>query len=208
MKFRMITVAVLVALMGMLLAPAQTSAKPKPSEPVPIPVTISSDSRAFTGQFNIEEFVATDDGNLAVVGDLIGADGKVAKEDVIWPIDLAATDQANTPAADGFTAAATCEILNLVLGPLDLDLLGLQVNLSQVILTVTGETGAGQLLGNLLCGLFGLLDGVALLAAITDALDQINAILGGGLLGALTGVLRDPQPGARTPRPQPARACG
>jgi hypothetical protein len=186
MKLRMITVAVLVALLGMLVAPMQTSAAPKPTGSVPIPVTGDG---SFVGQFNLERLVATDDG-LAAVGDLLGEDGQLVQADIVWPIDLEATDAANTPAAtEGVAAAATCEILNLVLGPLDLNLLGLRVQLSQVILLITGETEAGALLANLLCGLFGLLDGVALLGAITDLLGQINDILSGGLLGALTGLL-------------------
>jgi hypothetical protein len=55
---------------------------------------------------------------------------------------------------------ATCEILNLVLGPLHLNLLGLVVNLygqtrrDPVTVTITGEPGDG-LLGDLLCSLAG-----------------------------------------------------
>jgi hypothetical protein len=45
----------------------------------------------------------------------------------------------------------TCPVLNLVLGPLHLDLLGLVVDLNQVHLTITAEpTG---ILGSLFCGL-------------------------------------------------------
>ena len=45
----------------------------------------------------------------------------------------------------------SCQILDLVLGPLHLDLLGLVVDLNQVHLTITAERGPGNLLGNLLC---------------------------------------------------------
>jgi hypothetical protein len=55
---------------------------------------------------------------------------------------------------------ATCAILHLELGPLNLNLLGLEVNLDDcadgpVVVDITGERGAGNLLGNLLCGLLG-----------------------------------------------------
>ena len=43
--------------------------------------------------------------------------------------------------------------------PLDLDLLGLQVHLDRVVLDIVAQTGAGNLLGNLLCAVTGLLDG-------------------------------------------------
>jgi hypothetical protein len=53
----------------------------------------------------------------------------------------------------------SCTILDLTLGPLHLDLLGLVVDLNQVHLTITGQTGPGNLLGNLLCGLANALNG-------------------------------------------------
>ena len=81
---------------------------------------------------------------------------------------------------------ASCDVLFLELGPLHLDLLGLTVDLNQVVLDINAVTGAGNLLGNLLCGLLGLLDGIALIGAITAFLDNINAILDGisGIIGA------------------------
>jgi len=50
------------------------------------------------------------------------------------------------------TPAGTCSILDLVLGPLHLDLLGLVVDLNRVHLSITGNP-AGGVLGRLLCGL-------------------------------------------------------
>jgi hypothetical protein len=47
-----------------------------------------------------------------------------------------------------------CPVLDLVLGPLDLRILGLRVQLSRVHLVVTAERGHG-ILGDLLCGLTG-----------------------------------------------------
>ena len=49
-------------------------------------------------------------------------------------------------------AATTCSILDLTLGPLHLNLLGLVVDLNTVHLTITADP-AGGLLGNLLCSL-------------------------------------------------------
>ena len=53
---------------------------------------------------------------------------------------------------------AACDVLHLVLGPLDLDLLGLQVHLDKVVLDIVAATGAGKLLGNLLCAITGILE--------------------------------------------------
>lgn len=78
-------------------------------------------------------------------------------------------------------AAASCQILDLVLGPLDLDLLGLVVHLNQVHLNITADAGPGNLLGNLLCAIAGLLDPGPLtnLQALVALLNQILAVLGG-----------------------------
>ena len=77
---------------------------------------------------------------------------------------------------------ADCDVLNLVLGPLDLNVLGLTVSLNRVLLDVVAVSGAGNLLGNLLCAVAGLLDGGGLLSnllgQITDLLNQILGRLG------------------------------
>lgn len=49
---------------------------------------------------------------------------------------------------------AICNVLNLTLGPLDLNLLGLMVHLDQVHLVITADSNGG-ILGSLLCGLAG-----------------------------------------------------
>jgi hypothetical protein len=69
-----------------------------------------------------------------------------------------------------------CQILFLDLGPLFLNVLGLEINLSRIILDIDAVQGPGNLLGNLLCALVGLLDGPNL-AALDQVLAQINAIL-------------------------------
>ena len=58
----------------------------------------------------------------------------------------------------------TCDVLNLVLGPLDLNLLGLELSLNQVILDVVANP-AGGLLGSVLAILCGLN-----LSSLTDLL--------------------------------------
>jgi hypothetical protein len=64
-------------------------------------------------------------------------------------------------APPGFTQApgTVCSILDLVLGPLDLNLLGLMIHLDRLRLTITAVRGGG-ILGDLLCGLAGGTPGV------------------------------------------------
>jgi hypothetical protein len=59
----------------------------------------------------------------------------------------------------GGSASQACQILNLDLGPLDLNLLGLEIHLDEIHLDIVAVPGPGNLLGNLLCGIAGLLDG-------------------------------------------------
>ena len=88
------------------------------------------------------------------------------------------------------TQPTTCPILHLDLGPLNLNLLGLTVHLDEVVLNVDAVPGPGNLLGNLLCAIAGLLDGVDLGGILGNLLQNlINALirllegLGGGAPG-------------------------
>jgi hypothetical protein len=83
----------------------------------------------------------------------------------------------------GAASLAACDILNLVLGPLDLDILGLQVHLNRVVLDIVAVAGAGNLLGNLLCAVAGLLDGGPLAGILTNLTNLLNQILGALNLG-------------------------
>jgi len=74
--------------------------------------------------------------------------------------------------------SATCTILTLTLGPLDLNLLGLMVHLNQVVLTITAVPGAGNLLGNLLCAIANLLNsGGALSTLLGNLVTLLNQVL-------------------------------
>lgn len=128
----------------------------------------------FTGQFAPQKFSVVN-GTLQatglLTGKLVNADGTqlgTVSRTVTIPVNTAKS------AAD---APAACGILNLVLGPLNLNLLGLVVTLNQVHLTITAVPGAGNLLGNLLCAVVGLLNGSGTLSEISALLNSILALL-------------------------------
>jgi hypothetical protein len=75
-------------------------------------------------------------------------------------------------------ATGTCQILDLTLGPLDLNLLGLMVHLDQVHLNITAQSGPGNLLGNLLCGVAHLLDGNGSNTGLAAVLNNLLGRLG------------------------------
>ena len=89
------------------------------------------------------------------------------------PLTNTFTIPVNTAASSG-----SCQILDLVLGPLNLDLLGLVVHLDTVHLNITAQQGPGNLLGNLLCGIANALNGGAPANVLANLLNQILAILG------------------------------
>ena len=71
--------------------------------------------------------------------------------------------------------ATTCQILHLDLGPLAIDLLGLQINLNEIVLDITAQAGAGNLLGNLLCAVTNLLNNPSgLVGLLNDILDLLR----------------------------------
>jgi hypothetical protein len=99
-----------------------------------------------------------------------------------FQLPLALTPQ---PLAPG----ATCPVLDLSLGPINLSLLGLNVDTSPICLEITATQGGG-LLGDLLCSIANLLNGGSSLADILGGLTsaQLNT-LNSGLTTVLNQVL-------------------
>jgi hypothetical protein len=152
-----------------------TAAPAKAASSVTSKVTGSftnSDGRGtFAGTFTPKKFSVVK-GVLEATGTLTGrltnADGSQ-----IGTVNQTVTMPVNTATA----APSSCGILNLILGPLHLNLLGLVVNLNRVHLTITAVPGSGNLLGNLLCDVAHLLDSGGSLSEISTLLNEILALL-------------------------------
>ena len=108
----------------------------------------------------------------------------VTRGNVMMPAGL-------TDSSGNAQTSADCTVLHLVLGPINLNLLGLKVTLGggaqmnqPIVLDITAQQGGG-LLGDLLCGLTNALS--PQLGTLTTQLQQLastlNSIL--GLLGGL-----------------------
>jgi hypothetical protein len=165
----------MVAFFGASTASAAPAAAPVPAAAVPLSGTFTDatgGTGTATGTFTPTQFVAEGDQLLAEgVTDvtLVDSAGQV----------IGSESQTVRVPADVGSAQASCQILDLVLGPLDLDLLGLVVHLDRVHLNITAESGPGNLLGNLLCAVAGLLDGPGLnLGTLSGLLNSILALLG------------------------------
>ena len=113
-----------------------------------------------------------------VDGVITHADGSKSKFTAIRSLEVTKINgQKLSSLAVSAQAASACDILNLVLGPLDLNVLGLEVHLKQVVLDIIATPGPGQLLGNLLCAVAGLLDGGPLAGLLGQLVGLLNQIL-------------------------------
>lgn len=161
MKLRLTSLVMLVAMMStLLLLPARATAAQEISATGPL-TNIPLNGAVSGGTLSITKFVVQN-GALFAQGTVRSAGGGML-------------GNFTAPVALAQGTAATCTILTLTLGPLDLNLLGLEIHLNQVVLTITAQTGPGNLLGNLLCAIANLLNGGG---ALTDIANLLNAVLG------------------------------
>ena len=117
------------------------------------------------------------------------ASGFIGTNPFTAPITLA-VDQVATKAATTAQPAATTPVLDLQLGPINLNLLGLNVMTSPICAKITATSGPGNLLGNLLTDVANLLNGGTSLGSILGGLTgtQLGQLLS-GITGILNGIL-------------------
>lgn len=205
MRIRLALVAVVASLaLGAVAVSAATtpnngSKKPPSVATVPavmnVPVKGFTKGKQFTGTYHIQRFkVGTLTGKKGVysVGTLTGTFGKhhITRYGVMAPATLSNATGSTARQAQ----ATTCTVLHLVLGPINLSLLGLNINLGggniapgtpatePITLNITATQGAG-LLGNLLCDLTNGLGGSGLSATLqqlASALNSLAALISGG----------------------------
>ncbi len=151
---------------------------------VPISGKTTKGNKRMTGTYAIQRFVSKG-GKLYSVGTIKGkvAHRKFTKHNVRLPATVA---NAGTPAQarssqvpplplPPLPAGNACSILGLDLGPVNLRVLGLVVRTNQIQLRIDAVQGPGNLLGNLLCGITGILNPSGALA--NTPLGQLTQIL-------------------------------
>lgn len=192
MSLRKSAIALAVACASLMVIPITASAHTaRPATAVKslqnIPVSGKAQNhKAFIGSFSVDRFVSRH-GKTFAVGTLTGKLGhkRVQRSNVAIPAAV-------QPAPAGVAQAAavgTCPVLHLVLGPVNLNLLGLHLTLGggtlanqPIVLDLTALSGPGNLLGNLLCGVSNLLNGTGtttLTSGLTAGLlNLVNSLLG------------------------------
>jgi hypothetical protein len=150
-----------------LAAPVALNAQtPQPAQGIAIPIAGTGPNGTFAGTFQLQRF-ANVNGTVQAIGTLTGT-----LTNTVTNVTTSIVRTVSLPVA---IPQASCDILHLDLGPLHLNLLGLEIDLNQIVLDITAQPGAGNLLGNLLCAVANLLNNPSGLA---NLLNQILAILG------------------------------
>jgi hypothetical protein len=166
------------ALVAPLAASAKTShATTQATSLKAIPVTgTAHNGKPFTGHMTVTQFV-TRHGKTYALGTLTGRLGhrNIKARQVAMPVS--APGSAAIPGVSS-SAVVACPVLHLVLGPLNLNLLGLNVSLNQVVLDITAVPGAGNLLGNLVCSVANLLNTQSILGQeLTGLLNIVQQLV-------------------------------
>lgn len=176
MRYVALFLGIVLAIAMVFTTASTAQAKAGKGQSFKIPVAGElSDGGTFKGKIVNPEVTGNNEtGDLTMTGTLKGkaktADGKSEKinEEFSTPVEVLEQQGAVQAAQQ-----QSCPILNLDLGPIFLDLLGLQVDLSPINLDVTAVPGGGNLLGNLLCAVAGLLDFPSLSDILANVLNSL-----------------------------------
>ena len=171
MKRKITSLGLIAALISlyMLLPLSAVSAQKKASPETTFPVSFVGTTAAvavnFVGTLSIQKFDVQNN-QVVAIGTLTGqVTGAIAG--LVQNLSVA------IPLIDANQEA--CEILHLELGPIDLNLLGLVVHVDRIVIDITAQPGPGNLLGNLLCAIAGLLDQPG--APLNIIADLLNSLL-------------------------------
>jgi hypothetical protein len=214
MRVAALATIMLVAAAGM---PTRAQAPPAPkSVTLPASGTFAKGGE-FSGQITINRF-EEDHGKIVAVGLAAGvlsrgghALGSAVAGEVRWPVAIRTGGQvfasgrvSELPRAtnvawssDGSSAflknavqPETCQVVDLALGAVNIDVLGVQVALSPVTFNLSGVTGTP--LGDLVCQVSDLIGNVAGLVGLLNSVLGLLTGLLGGLTGGLGGVVPIP----------------
>jgi len=145
-------------------AKAQNSAPTTVQSLTSVINTFVSGIGGFVGTFTLTGTQVVN-GVLSAVGTLTG--------NVLGPTG-AVLGTANQSITAPLQVSGSCQILSLTIGPIHLNLLGLVIDLNQIVLNITAVPGAGNLLGNLLCAVANLLNQGG---PLSNLLNQLSTVL-------------------------------
>ena len=170
MKIKLVASALILTMLTLFVAPTATQANVqggKATGAVSLPE--GSGATLTNGLFTITRF-AVQEGKIVAIGTLTGTLTNTATGQ--------STQLNQTATVPVQNMQGSCEILNLTLGPINLNLLGLVIQTNTINVRIAAQPGSGNLLGNLLCAVAKLLDSNAAAGAIVNLLNKILGALG------------------------------
>jgi hypothetical protein len=178
--------ALSIALLFMASAAEAASKRKGPKHPpldVPIAGTLAGGG-TFAGTLSLKEFVARE-GQVFALGTVRGTAtsalgaplGTALVGTVALPVTVGAGLAARETAAAVVTQQQVCQVLNLEIGSISFDLLGVQVTTLPVGINLTADGSGANVLGHLICTILETVNNVL------GLVDLLNA-----LLGLLTGL--------------------
>ncbi len=183
-KLRLAAIAAMTTCAVSLGVAGTASAAQQQQKPAATPLTKTvalTGTKGFKGTYTIDRFI-TKGGKIVAVGTVKGKMRKngetksVRRSNVRMPASVVGAG----PAAKSSQLPDipnACQVLNLTLGPINLNLLGLVVRTNQINVRIDAVPGAGNLVGNLLCAVTNLLNPTGALGQLTGALNQLTAAL-------------------------------
>jgi hypothetical protein len=181
----------LIAVVAALGFAGTASAQEPAATPLTKKVAVTG-TKGFKGTYTINNF-ATRNGKIVALGTLRGTlrkKGKtksVRRNGVIMPASVVGAGEKDLPDLQGATTAQalpnlpnSCQVLNLTLQPISLNLLGLRVRTSLINVRIDATPSqfpSGGLLGDLLCSLTNLLNPGGGLGPLTTAINNLTAAL-------------------------------
>jgi hypothetical protein len=168
MRSRTFALTAVSLVLALLVSSAQAAAQGPRRDSLPSAIPVSgtfadaAGPGTFIGTVKIERF-ASRDHQLVALGtvsgtltDVVGVTRSVTDQAVALPVTSFAVGAGQQTQADGpigTQQAEDCQILHLEFGGITLDVLGVQVTLSPIVLDIS----LGGILGGILCGLLGAL---------------------------------------------------
>ena len=174
MTRRLTALSLIVTLLGLVVftpASALAQSRNNPFQDIPVTAPLPGGG-AFVGTLDITSFEVIG-GTLTALGTLTGTfhqPGGVTTPLPPTPVTIPVTD---------ITANSTCQVLFLTLGPIHLELLGLVLDVNEIIIRITANPSQG-ILGELLCAIAGGFD--------QGFLDDVAALLNALLRCLTTGI--------------------
>jgi hypothetical protein len=167
-----------VLLLGATGAASAATTQTSLAKTVKVTGASKSGKKIKNGTFTIDRF-AKKNGKLYAIGTMRGRIGnRLFSRHVSMPATRPSMGDAQSAQLPPLPPGPSCQILNLRLGPLNLNLLGLVVRTNRIHIRIDAVQGPGNLLGNLLCAITGLLDPPTLANTPLGQLAQIlNSLL-------------------------------